>query len=129
MGHSSNDALVISINGYAWDNGHQAGEVGVDRATFEQWRASLEPEWQALIVGPIRHVINDGWSIAMLPDGSKDGWADDEEGDRIRSELVEMFSFDYGHPSDSPFSVVQVAWNFDPHGPPQAFDPREDTEE
>jgi len=61
-----------------------------DYRPLEQWRETLAPEWKTLVVGPIIAPVNCCVWWVLLPDGSKEGWADSDKGDEIRQQFIEI---------------------------------------
>ena len=46
----------------------------------------------------------------MAPDGSKEGWEDSYEGDRLRDRIVERLAVDDYEDGSSPWSWVEVGF-------------------
>jgi hypothetical protein len=121
MGYIAHHAVIVVISGYAWsaDEYYRAPKddyYGVTAESFEAWRSALPEEFQRLIIGPVKTLANGDYVIAMLPDGSKEGWDTSGEGDRIRGELIDMFKFSHypvEHPTDSPFDVAEMRFGGD----------------
>lgn len=59
-----------------------------DRDALEAFRASLIGDHARLFVGPVRGAVNGEDMWTLLPDGSKEGWEDSDQGDRNRSALA-----------------------------------------
>lgn len=64
---------------------------GETMSKLERWRASLPEEWRALVVGPVKAIVNHFEWVLFLPDGSKEGWDISGEGDKRRAEFLEIF--------------------------------------
>ena len=56
-------------------------------AKVNELRAAMPEAYRALLVGPIPHVCNGTESWAFFPDGSKEDWAESDEGDRWRHQF------------------------------------------
>lgn len=122
MGYIAHHALIVCISEYAMDpeRRHKFGTPDIPA-----YRNSLPPEFQPLLIGPIRAAANGDYIVALLPDGSKEGWDTSDEGDRIRNELISMFNFRYDDRS-SPFDVVEVRFGGDEPDLAYTIDPRGD---
>lgn len=79
MGTIIHDAVLVVID----------SDSAPDVSAF---RDSLPEEFRPLVVGPVAGVANGTVSFAFLPDGSKEGWPDSDDGDRYRAQFLELFS-------------------------------------
>lgn len=110
MGYIAHHAVLVTVSGYVTKD---AGKIRMP--DVNSFRASLPPEWAALVVGPVPAVINDYLHFVFLPDGSKEGWDDSDKGDAYREQFAELFSACYEDGS-SPFDVALVRYGGDePH--------------
>ena len=114
MGYMAHHAVLVHIGGYA-SNG-----LADDIANF---RNSLPPEWQPLVVGPVPTVVNGDFTAVFLPDGSKEGWSTSDEGDDYRRRFVELFASRYEDGS-SPHDVALVRFGGDEPDLADVSDPR-----
>ena len=122
MGYIEHAAVIVTVSDYANDDRDLAPGPKV-----EAFRESLPEEWRALVIGPVRAVVNGYGTYAFLPDGSKEGWRDSDQGDEYRSQFKAIFAFRYEDGS-SPFDVVEVRYGGDfqmEFDGPRAADPRE----
>ncbi|MCW2929924.1 MAG: hypothetical protein JWM19_886 [Actinomycetia bacterium] len=103
MSHVMHDAVIVVAAGYAM----RGGMTDVPVPDVEAFRVSLPADWQRLVVGPVRSVVNDYETWTFLPDGSKEGWEKSEVGDELRKRFAALFSFSYEDGS-SPFEVLHV---------------------
>ncbi len=85
MGYIQHDAVIVTVSGYANDRDFAPGPK------VKAFRESLPEEWRALVVGPVRSVVNGYDTYAFLPDGSKEGWRDSDQGDEYRSQFDSMW--------------------------------------
>lgn len=101
------NAIVVTAAGYAMD-----GKLSdTPRPNVEAFRESLPEEWQRLVIGPVKSVMNDYQSFAFLPDGSKEGWDASDQGDEYRQQFIDLFSFAYDDDS-TPFNVLVMDARF-----------------
>lgn len=71
---------------------------------LNEWRAKLPEDWRALVIGPVPAVINQyAWVVLFLPDGSKEGWEDSDQGDAYREEFLSIMG-----------GAVIATWGDDP---------------
>jgi len=122
MGYIEHAAVIVTVSDYANDDRDLAPGPKV-----EAFRESLPEEWRALVIGPVRAVVNGYGTYAFLPDGSKEGWRDSDQGDEYRSQFTAIFAFRYEDGS-SPFDAVEVRYGGDfqmEFDGPRAADPRE----
>jgi hypothetical protein len=110
MGYMRHNAIVAVVNGYvlAGDPAKLGWPAPPD---VEAFRASLPADWQRLVVGPIKSIVNDYVTFVFAADGSKEGWSDSDDGDRYRQQFLDMFRFAYEDGS-SPFDVLIVDARF-----------------
>lgn len=101
MSHILHDAVIVVAQGYAM----RGAMDDIPVPDVEAFRDSLPAAWQHLLIGPVRSVINDSETWTFLPDGSKEGREESDEGDEIRRRFVALFSWKYPDGS-SPFEVV-----------------------
>ncbi|WP_109507319.1 hypothetical protein [Nocardioides speluncae] len=110
MGFMAHHAVVVHISGYVYSDNYPSGRAPApDIAAF---RETLPGRFQRLVVGPIVTAINGDLVAAFLPDGSKEGWPDSDEGDDYRRQFIELFSWCYDDGS-SPFEVVHLRFGGD----------------
>ncbi len=123
MGYIEHAAVIVTVSDYANDGDLAPGPK------VEALRESLPEQWRPLVIGPVRAVVNGYDTYAFLPDGSKEGWRDSDQGDEYRSQFKAIFAFRYEDGS-SPFDVVEVRYGGDfqmEFDGPRATDPRERT--
>lgn len=106
MGYMRHNAIVVVAAGYRLDK-----SLYLDAPNIDEFRTSLPEEWQPLIVGPIRSVINDYVTFVFAADGSKEGWAHSDAGDEYRARFLNLFRFAHEDGS-SPFEVLVVDARF-----------------
>ena len=99
MGYMKHDVVVATMS----------DSVAPDMDAF---RASIPERFRSIVIGPIPGVINGYVTCAMLPDGSKEGWADSDEADAIRARFVALFGQRYEDGS-SDFDVVHAEFGGD----------------
>lgn len=58
-------------------------------------------------------IVNDWHSFAIFPDGSKDGWADSDTGDKRRVEFVAWLESQRYEDRSSPYDWVEVQYGDD----------------
>jgi hypothetical protein len=59
---------------------------------LEDFRASLPgDDWRALVIGPVRAVIESYPWVVFLPDGSKEEWEESDLGDQLRARFQQIF--------------------------------------
>jgi len=100
MGYERHDAVIVVVSGY---------QAPPDVDAF---RESLPEEWRRLVIGPVESIANGYKIFAFLPDGSKEGWAPSDDGDKYRYRFRQLFGFEYKDGS-SPFSVCWVNFGGD----------------
>lgn len=100
MGYMKHDTVIVVVSDYAYDKPGWMPDV-------EAFKQTLPEEWQHLIVGPVRAVVNGYDTYIFLPDGSKEGWGTSDDGDKYRAAFADLFSVGYGDKS-SPFDVTVV---------------------
>lgn len=105
MGYIRHDVTLIATN-----PDRPGGLPDIDA-----FRESMPEQWRPLIVGPIPGVINGDVFYAFLPDGSKEGWGDSEEGDNRRAEFRALFTTHAYEDGSSADDVVTVSFGGD-HG-------------
>src|SRR5882762_6392853 len=55
MGYIQHDMVVVTLNKYVYDARYMEGRVAMlAPPDIEAFRAGLPPEWQALLIGPVR---------------------------------------------------------------------------
>jgi hypothetical protein len=108
MGYVKHDAVIVTVSGYVYDS-HYRDTMD---PKVEEWRGTLPAEWQALVVGPIRGIVNGDVTWFFAPDGSKEGWDTSDLGDSLREQFIGLFQFAYDDGS-SPFDVVAVTFGSD----------------
>lgn len=75
MGYNKHSLLIATTFGSA------------SRPIFEAWREALPDEQKRLVViSP--ECMNGYWTVALLPDGSKEGWDTSDAFDALRDELA-----------------------------------------
>lgn len=87
MGYMRHNAIVAVVNGYILGR-PEAPDV-------EAFRASLPYEWQHLVIGPVKSVMNDYVTFVFAADGSKEGWDTSDAGDLYREKFLDLFQFAY----------------------------------
>jgi len=95
MGYMRHNAIVAVVNGHIFGR-PEAPDV-------EAFRASLPAEWQPLVVGPVKSVMNDYVTSVFAADGSNEGWGASDDGDEYRQQFLDLFRFareDGSSPSD-----------------------------
>src|SRR6266568_3683382 len=65
MGYIEHAAVIVTVSDYANDDRDLAPGPKV-----EAFRESLPEEWRALVIGPVRAVVNGYGTYAFLADGS-----------------------------------------------------------
>ena len=110
MGYMRHGAVLVVANGYAFMSG--ISDPGYKTPDVESFRESLPEHWRPLLIGPVTSITNDYRLWAFLPDGSKEGWRDSDDGDVYRREFADLFSFKYEDGS-SPFDVLIVSFGGD----------------
>lgn len=108
MGIIYHDVVIVTVSGYA----HESNEYGNPRQSVADFAATLDPEWRMLLIGPVPHVMNSGFTYAWLPDGSKEGWDHSILGDSYRARFLDLFRFKYDDGS-SPFEIAAVRFGSD----------------
>lgn len=108
MGYMRHNAIVAVVNGYVFSN-PPVSDIPVP--DVEAFRASLPADWQHLVIGPIKSIVNDYVTFVFAADGSKEGWGPSDDGDRYRERFLDMFRFAYEDGS-SPFDALVVDARF-----------------
>jgi hypothetical protein len=103
MGYMRHNAIVAVVNGYIFGR-PEAPDV-------ESFRASLPDDWQHLVIGPVKSVMNDYVTFVFAADGSKEGWDTSDAGDFYREKFLDLFQFAYEDGS-SPSDVLVVDARF-----------------
>lgn len=86
MGYIAHHALVVTGCGDNIQNAHaKALEIF---STFDNQVRPVSPAGSSLVTGLMPGVVNSYETFAIVPDGSKEGWSDSDEGDRCRAELI-----------------------------------------
>jgi len=55
--------------------------------------------------------VNSDWSFAILPDGSKEGWPESEEYDKLRELFIDWLKTQRYEDDSSPFKAVLVSYD------------------
>lgn len=84
MGYTRHNAVIATLDASVFDR-DTAPDV-------EGFRASLPEPWRRLVIGPVQSIVNSYVTFAFLPDGSKEGWPDSDEGDAYRERFVGLFN-------------------------------------
>jgi hypothetical protein len=67
-------------------------EYAVKLAALTAFRESLPgDDWRALVVGPVKAIINGSEWVLFLPDGSKEWWDTSDAGDAYRDQFLAIF--------------------------------------
>jgi hypothetical protein len=93
---------------------------------IDAFRASLPRAWAPLVVGPFRGMVNDTLTWMFVPDGSKEGWPESDDGDAYLLEFADLFAVRHEEDGSTPFSVVLVAFGGDYPDRMGVMDPRRD---
>jgi hypothetical protein len=104
MGVIKHDAVIVTVSAHMLDR--------PDMPDVDAFRASMPEEFRPLVVGPIPTVVNGDVTYVFAPDGSKEGWGASVDGDQLRAEFIDLFSFCHEDGS-SPFAVVAVRYGGD----------------
>lgn len=107
MSHVRHNAVLVTAPAYVWQP-PMSREVP-PQPNVEAFRLSLPPEWRPLVVGPVPSMVNSYVTYAFLPDGSKEGWPESNDGDRYRQQFADLFAWSYEDGS-SPFDVQLVVY-------------------
>jgi hypothetical protein len=99
MGYMRHDSVLVVVEDYILDR--------PEMPDVEAFKRTVPEPYRSLIVGPIPAAVNAYVTYAFLPDGSKEGWPESDDGDRYRDRFVELFDFGYSDGS-SPFDVTRV---------------------
>lgn len=91
MGYIAHDAVIVTTGD------HRKGGL----PDIDSFRESLPPEFQPLVIGPVKSAVNGYVSYVFLPDGSKEGWDTSDEGDEYRARFVALFNQRYEDGSTS----------------------------
>lgn len=102
MGYVAHHAVLVTADAYVLER-----EWMPD---VDEFKANLPGNWGSLITGPHRGIINDYVTWVFLPDGSKEGWPDSDDGDRHRQHFADLFALRYEDES-TPFNVVLVGYD------------------
>jgi hypothetical protein len=100
VGYMQHDAVIMTAASY---------QPGPD---IERFRESIPEEFRHLVIGPVESVTNGYRHYVLLPDGSKEGWADSDTGDDIRERFIGLFSVRHDDGS-SPQEGVHVTYGGD----------------
>jgi hypothetical protein len=123
MGYIAHHAFIVFIPGHFVDNGCSLFYPDIKMPDIEAYRQTLSPPFQKLLVGPIPCAANGDYVLALLPDGSKEGWDTSDTGDQIRDDLTKMFDVRY-EDGTCPFEMVEVRFGGDDPELGYAIDPR-----
>lgn len=99
MGYERHHALIIT----SWDEDHIKAAHDKAQRTFERCPVSDVTEG----------VTNDYRSFAVFPDGSKEGWATSDDGDRERTEYIAWLRTQEYDDGSSPLSWALVQFGDD----------------
>lgn len=102
MGYVAHDAVLVTTETY-----REGGLPDIDA-----FRAEMPEEFRRLVIGPVQTAVNGTVCYAFLPDGSKEGWPQSDEGDLWRGRFKALFRFAYDDGS-SPDDVVEVRFGAD----------------
>jgi hypothetical protein len=108
MGIMRHDAVIVVVPGSVARR-ERRGDAMPDVDAF---RDSLPAEWRQLVVGPVQSMVNDYVTYAFLPDGSKEGWGESDDGDNYRAAFKGLFAH-ISEDGSSPFDGVHVRWGGD----------------
>lgn len=78
MGYLRHECIVVS----GWDTDRVCGAHAAAGAIFNAHGMG------SLVGGLTRHAINGGAAFMIAPDGSKEGWAESDTGDKARAEFI-----------------------------------------
>ncbi|HZP53871.1 hypothetical protein [Actinocrinis sp.] len=98
MGYTRHNAILVTTSGHIL-----RGESEIPAPDIDAFRATLPEDWQHLVIGPVKSLVNDYVTFAFLPDGSKEGWDTSDDGDEYRRRFLELFAYahdDRSVPSD-----------------------------
>ena len=97
MGVINHNAMVVTT----WSD---------DRANeLQSWIDQLSDREQELIVR-VGSWVNGQHTFFVAPDGSKEGWEESNEGDRLRDKIVKRLAVDDYNDGSSPWSWVEVGF-------------------
>jgi hypothetical protein len=111
MGYYAHHALLVFVGEEAMQDQFAAryAEHGYRMPDVDAFREALPEKFRSLLIGPVRVIANGGYTVALLPDGSKEDWSTSNMGDDIRQQLADLFSWKYPD-GGSPFQVIEVRW-------------------
>jgi hypothetical protein len=92
MGNYEHHAIVVTVYGYAAARRDEDGPATGARDERGALARHLRDFAEAAAPGRVTALLpgmNDFWSFAVLPDGSKAGWPESEAGDMARDRIVE----------------------------------------
>jgi len=87
VGFIKHQAVVAVVADYG-TNTHDLDEL---RALLHEIRFHFDTGADTLLLGPADAIINGYSTFVLAPDGSKEGWADSDLGDRAREAFVSYF--------------------------------------
>lgn len=121
MGYMRHNAIIVTAAGYMWNDSVRLPS-DPPAPDIDAFRASLPPAWRALVIGPIRSIVNGYMTFAFMPDGSKEDWPDSDLGDEYRQRFVDLFSYAYDDGS-TPYDVLVIGARFGGDEPGAGYEP------
>ena len=76
---------------------------------LDQWISDLDERWHGLFVRGTS-TINGYKSFVLLPDGSKEGWQESDDGDALRFRLMNRLGEDDYEDGSSPWDWVAIGY-------------------
>lgn len=101
MGVVNHNAVIATIEDYPALDSHYAVVI--------EWISSLtHTEQQLFLVG--RGWVNGSRTIVLIPDGSKEGWAESDRGNDLRKRFIERLREDDFEDGSCPWRYVEIGF-------------------
>lgn len=108
MGYERNNAIVVSARFGDWIDKAHAEAVRV----FNQEEETFSDPWE-VVSEIITSPVNDVKTFLVAPDGSKEGWATSDLGDRRRAAFTDWLNAQRYEDMSSPIQWVEVQYGDD----------------
>jgi hypothetical protein len=106
---------AILVTAYYGDHIEEAHAIATELFDAGNGFTHGAPKGFTTVTPIIQAYVNDTRSFAILPDGSKEGWATSDVGNGARTKMVEWLRSQAYEDGSSPFSWVEVQYGDETH--------------
>lgn len=116
MGYIKHHSLIVSSwNLEAMEKAHQVVE-GILKEYGAPHSNGTAADASALLTPLAPYIVNGGASFAVLPDGSKEGWGDSDNGDAARDRIAEWLDAQAYDDGSNVYDWVELSFPGDVSG-------------